>query len=192
MIDMRSPRGFAAAIAFLLALPVAVAYQIVLGGDVEVAVHLICAAGFTLLSYSAFDFGSPRWIRWVGCVSSGALAVIYLLQGLSPLVQNDALTFLAFPVLGQWPERALTDLLLLWLAALALIEGRDKTKVMGIIVMSIVVFIEAYSIGLSFLGTSLYAEMPILKIAMLLPFVWLLLESRKSAAPGGSLQPATI
>jgi hypothetical protein len=192
MTTMRSPRGFWAAIAFLAALPVALLCQVVFGIDAEMVLHLVCALGFMLVAFSAFDFRTPRWVRWLGCASSSALAVIYLLQGLSPLLQNDSLTFLAFPVLGQWPERALTDLLILWFVALVLIDSQGRTKILGIIVMSIVVCLEVSSNGLAFLGTSLYAEAPMLKALILLPFVWLLLESGKRVSPEGSLQPATI
>jgi hypothetical protein len=192
MTTMRSPRGFWAAIAFLSALPVALLFQVVLGGDAEMVVHLICAVGFLLIACSAFDYRTPRWIRWVGCVSSSALAVIYLLQGLSPLVRNDSLTILAFPVLGQWPERVLTDLLILWFVALVLLDSRGKTRSLGIIVMSIVVGLEVAGIGLSLLGTSLYAEAPMLKALILVPFVWLLIESSKRVSLEGSLQTAMV
>jgi hypothetical protein len=192
MVDMKSSRGFWAAIAFLAALPVALLCQVVFGLDAEMVVHLVCALGFMLVALSTFDFRTPRWVRWIGCVSSIALAVIYLLQGLSPLLQNDSLTFLAFPVLGQWPERVLTDLLILWFVALVLLDSRGTTRFFGIAVMAIVVCLEVASIGLSFLGTSLYAEAPMLKALILLPCGWLLIESGKRVAREGFLQTAMV
>jgi hypothetical protein len=189
---MKSSRGFWAAIAFLAALPVALLGQVVVGIDAEMVLHLVCALGFTLIAWSAFDFRTPGWVRWLGCASSGALAVIYLLQGLSQLTRNDSLTFLAFPVLGQWPERVLTDLLILWFVALVLVDSRGKTRILGIIVMAIVVCLEVASNGWSFAGASLYAAAPMLKALILLPFVWLLVESAKQVSPEGSVQTATI
>jgi hypothetical protein len=189
--DMTSSRGFWAAITFLAALPVALLCQVVFGIDAEMVLHLVCALGFTLIAWSAFDFRTPRWVRWLGCVSSGALAVIYLLQGLSQLAHNESLTYLAFPVLGQWPERVLTDLLILWFAAVVLMDSQGKTKIVGIICMSITVLLEICTYGMSFLGASLYAAAPLLKILILLPFVWLLLESRRSTSQEGFLHTPT-
>jgi hypothetical protein len=74
--------------------------------------------------------------------------------------------------------------------ALVLIDSRGKTRILGIIIMAIVVCLEVSSNGWSFLGTSLYAEAPLLKALILLPFVWLLLESSKRAPLEGTLQTA--
>ena len=172
----------------LSALPIALLCQVVLGTDAEIVVHLVCAVGFLLMAISVVDFRAPRWIRWIGGVAASASAAIYLLQGVSPLVQNDSLTFLAFQVLGQSLERVLTDLLIFWFVALVLIESQGKTKIVGIIVMSVIVGLEVIDIGLAFLGPSMYAHMPILKALILLPFVWLLLESGKRISLKGSLQ----
>src|SRR5436190_17372335 len=111
---MRSLRGLCAATAFLLALPVALLSQALFGIDAEAAFHLMCAGGFVLLALAVLDFATPRWSAWTGGLAACALAVIFLLQGVSNLVPNDSLHSLAFDVLGQQPERVLPDLLLVW------------------------------------------------------------------------------
>ena len=58
-----------------------------------------------------------------------------------------------------------------------LIDSQGKTRVLGFGAMSIAVCVEVYSYILIYLGTSLDAQAPTLKIVMLLPFVWLLFES---------------
>ena len=176
---MRSPRGFLAAIVFLLALPIAVLYQMLFGNGAAAVLHLAFALGSVLLSLAVFDFQMPRWITWTGCVSAGALAAIFLLQGVADLIENDSLTYVANEVLGQWLERILVDLVILWFVAMLLIDSQGKTRVLGFGVMSIAVCVEVYSYILIFFGTSLDAQVPTLKIMMLLPFVWLLLESIK-------------
>jgi hypothetical protein len=176
---MRSPRGFLAAIVFLLALPIAVLYQMLFGNGAAAVLHLAFALGSVLLSISVLDFKLPRWINWIGCVSAGALATIFLLQGVADLIENDSLTYVANQVLGQWLERLLADLVILWFVAMLLTESQEKTRILGFIAMSIAVCVEVYSYILIYLGTSLDAEAASLKVLMLLPFVWLLFESKK-------------
>jgi hypothetical protein len=176
---MKSQRGFLGALVFLSAIPVALLCQMFFGIEAETIFHLACAVGFALVSFSVFDFKLPKWINRLGCLATGALAVIFLLQGLSQLIQNDLLTYFALQVLGQRLEALLVKLLLLWFVALSVFDSRGKTRILGFVVMSIVVCTEIYSYYLSYLGTSLDAEAPILKLVYLLPFVWLLLESKK-------------
>lgn len=176
---MKSPRGFLGALFVLLAIPAAVLCQMLFGPGVESTIHLVFATGFTLIVFSVFDFKMARWITWIGCVSTGALAVIFLLQALSLLIQNDSLTPLAFQVFGQRLEKWLGDLLIFWFVAMLLIDSQEKTKILGFVVMSIVVGLEVYSYSLSFFGGSLDAIAPSLKVLYLLPFVWLLVESKK-------------
>jgi hypothetical protein len=126
---MRSPRGLLAAVVFLLALPVAVLCQVLFGSGDGVAVHLALALGSVLLSFSVFDFNMPRWINWIGCVSAGALAVIFLSQGVADLLQNDSLNYLAYDVLGQRLEGRLPDLIILWFVAMLLIDSQGKTRI---------------------------------------------------------------
>lgn len=176
---MRSSRGFLAALFFLLAIPIAVLCQKFFGIGVETTIHLLLAAGFALIAFSVFDFKIARWITWIGCASTSALAVIFLMQGVSLLIQSDALTNLAFQVLGQRLEKWLGDVLIFWFVAMLLMDSRGKTRILGFVAMSIVVFLELYSYGLSYFGGSLDAEAPSLKALYLLPFVWFLFESKK-------------
>jgi hypothetical protein len=68
---MRSPRGFAAAVVFLSALPMAALFQAIAGGDPEIVVHVALALGAALMALAVFDFRTPRWIAWTGSASLG-------------------------------------------------------------------------------------------------------------------------
>ncbi len=153
----------------------------VVGPGAEIVVHAALALGSVLMSFAVFDFRTSRWIAWAGCVSTGALAGIFLLQGVSELIPNATLTQLAYQALGQRVEGWLVDLFLLWCVAVLLVDSRGKTKILGFIAIAIVVCVEAYANGLSFLGTSLDVEAPGLKLLFFLPFSWLLLESKKTS-----------
>jgi hypothetical protein len=178
-VSMRSPRGLLAAIVFILALPVALLSQILFGSGASTTIHLALGAGSLLLAFAVFDFKLPSWINWIGCVSAGALAVIFLLQAVALLIPNDSLTYLAYQVLGQWPEGRLPDLVILWFVAMLLIDSQGKTRILGIAAMSIAVASEVYKYTLVYLGTPIEAQPQMLRALMLLPFVWLLFESAK-------------
>lgn len=182
---VRSPRGFLGAIVFLLAVPIAVSTQLLFGSGSGAMIHFALATGSVLVAISVFDFETRRWINWIGCVAMSALAAVFFLQGVTDLTQNDSLSYLAYDVLGNWPERVLPDLFIGWLVAMLLMDSWGKTRILGFVVMAIVLCVEAYNIGLNYLGTSLNVEAPSLKVFYLLPFVWLLLESRKKRSPGG-------
>jgi dipeptide/tripeptide permease len=92
--NMRSPRGFLATLVLLSAPPITALYQMLFDNGAGTVIHLALAAGFVLISFSVFDFKIARWITWIGCVSTSALAAIFLLQGLSELIQNDSLAYL--------------------------------------------------------------------------------------------------
>ena len=171
---MRSPRGFLGSIVLLLALPVAVLTQVLLGSGSSVAMHVALAVGCTLVAFSAFDFETPGWIAWIGCLAVDAFAAIFLVQAASELIQNDSFSYFAYQVLGNWPERMLTTLFIFWLVAVLLSTSQGNTRILGIVAMATVVGVEAYNYVLLFLG-----ESHALKILYLLPFVWLLIESRK-------------
>ena len=83
---MKSRRGIWAAALLLLGLPVAVLSDTLLGAGGSAVIHLLFGLGFAFLSFSVFDFRTPRWITWIGSVSAGALAIIFLVQGLSELI----------------------------------------------------------------------------------------------------------
>jgi hypothetical protein len=171
---MRSPRGFLGSMVLLLGLPVAVLTQVLLGSGSSVAMHVALTVGCALLALSAFDFETPRWVSWIGCVAAGAFAAIFLLQAASELMQNDSFSYFALQILGDYPERVLKSVMILWLVGVLLSASRGNTRILGFVVMAIVVCVEAYNYILLFLG-----EAPALTILYLLPFVWLLLESRK-------------
>jgi hypothetical protein len=174
-LSMRSPRGFVGSTVLVLALPVAVLIQVLLGSGSSLAMHVMLTVGCTLVALSAFDFGTPRWVAWVGRAAAGAFAAIFLLQAASELMRNDAFSHFALQVLGSWPERVLITLFALWLVGVLLSGSRGKTRILGFVVMALVVGVDAYNYVLFYLD-----EPPGLTAVYLLPFVWLLLESRKT------------
>jgi hypothetical protein len=174
-LSMRSPRGFVGSIVLVLALPVAVLIQVLLGSGSSLAMHVMLTVGCTLVALSAFDFGTPRWVAWVGRAAAGAFAAIFLLQAASELVRNVAFSHFALQVLGSWPERVLITLFALWLVGVLLSGSRGKTRILGFVVMALVVGVDAYNYVLLYLD-----ESPELTAVYLLPFVWLLLESGKT------------
>ncbi|CAN5656910.1 hypothetical protein BH18ACT11_BH18ACT11_20680 [soil metagenome] len=165
---MRSRRGFLGAIVLLSAFPVAVLAQVLLGSGSSVTIHLVLALGCALLSLAVFDFETPRWIAWMGRIATGTFAAIFLVQAASELIHNDSFSYFALQVLGNWPERVLTT-------------SRDNMRILGIVAMATAVLEDAYNYVLLFL-----CEAQALKILYLVPFVWLLFESRKKLPGKGS------
>jgi hypothetical protein len=178
---MRSPRGFLGSIVLVLALPVAVLIQVLLGSGASLTMHVALTVGCTLVAFSAFDFETPRWVAWIGRVAASALAAIFVLQAASELMRNDAFSYFALQVLGDWPERVLITVFAFWLVAVLLSASRGKTRILGFVVMAVVVGVEAYNYVLLYLG-----EAHAWAVVYLLPFVWLLLESRKRQPKKGS------
>jgi hypothetical protein len=178
-VSMRSPRGFLAAIVFLLAIPVAFLCQIFFGSGASTTIHLALGAGSVLLSFAVFDFKLSRWINWIGCISAGALAAILLLQAVALLIPNVSLYHFAYQVLGQRLEGLLPDLIILWFVAMLLFDSQGKTRILGFVAMSIVVGLEVYKYTLAHLGTPIEAQPQRLKALLLLAFVWLLFECTK-------------
>ena len=178
--EMRSPRAFLGSIAILLALPLAVLTQVVFGGGSGIAIHFALAVGSVLVGLSAFDFETPRWLAWMGCVSAIAFAAIFLLQNASALVGNDSFSHFTNEVLGLWGEKALLTLLTIWLVAVVLTASRGTVRILGFVVMALVVCVDLYvDLSLLFLGTNPFLETPAVRLAYLLPFVWLIFESGK-------------
>jgi hypothetical protein len=128
-----------------------------------------------------------KWITWLGCLGAAAEGTIFLLQGLSHLVQNAAFSELVYQRLGQWPERLFMDAVIFWLIALWLTDSWGKTRLMGLIALVSVVGLEVYSYSLSYAGGSINTAAPALKLVYLLPFVWLLFESHKKISSVHSL-----
>ncbi len=167
----------------MLALPIAVLTEVLLGSGSGTMIHFALAAGCVLVARSAFDFETPRWIAWIGCVSMSAFAVIFLVQGASSLIGNASLSYFANQVLGFWPEKLLLNVIVFWLVALLLTASRGKTRFLGLVIMAVVVCVDIYVYyGLLYLGTNPFLETSVVKLPYLLPFVWLLFESRKGRA----------
>src|SRR5215208_3802478 len=179
-LRIRSPLGLLAALAFLLAVPIAFGCQILFGSGAGTGIHVALAAGCVLLAFSVFDFELPRWMNWIGCVAALALGTIFLLQAVALLVPMESLNYFAYGVLGQWPEGWLPDVIILWFVAMLVLDSRDKARILGIAAMSMAVCSELYSHILRFGGTSPTAT---LKLLLLLLFVWLLFESTKKPHP---------
>lgn len=167
-----------ASLVFLLALPLAALCQLALGTGGGVAIHGALALGSALMSFAVFDFKTPRWATWMGSMSLGALAVVFLLQGTSDLVHDESLAYLAYRLVGQRLEGWLVDLFMAW-CVVVLVADRTTLKIPGIAALVTVACVEAYGYFLAHHGTSLDARAPILKVLWLAPFVWILLESTR-------------
>lgn len=171
---LRSPLGSLGSLVLVLALPVAIFIQVLLSGGASLTMHLALTAGCALLSLSAFDFGTPGWVAWIGRVAAGAFAAIFLLQAASEIIGNDSFSYFALTVLGSWPERVLVTVLVFWLVAVALASSRGNTRIFGLVAMAVVLGVNVYNHVLLYRG-----EPDALAAVYLLPFVWLLFESRK-------------
>ena len=187
---VRSLRGVLAASVCLLAVPIALLCQLIVGSGAGIVLHLVLGVGFLLTAFAVFDFGPTRWLPWVGCLSIGALGVTFLLQGISQLLHNDWLTYLAFQILGQQVEAWSGDVFLVWCSATVLLMSRGKVKLCGIGVMALAVGAEIYSYGVRYFGSGAGGVSPLLKLVLLLPFVWLLLESSKKIPLGEGARKA--
>jgi hypothetical protein len=177
---IRSSLGLLAALTFLVGIPISFGWQILFGSGAGTMIHFVLAAGSFLLAFAVFDFKLPRWMNWIGCAAGLALGTIFLLQAVALLIPNESLNYFAYQVLGQWPEGWLPDVLILWFVAMLVLDSQGKSRILGIVAVSIAVCSELYSHTLRFLGTSPSAT---LKLLMLLLFVWLLLESTKKPHP---------
>ena len=178
---IKSPQALLGSVVLVMALPVAILIQALLGSGASLTMHAVLTVGCVLLSLSAFDFETPAWVAWIGRVASGAFALIFLLQGASELIGNDSFSYVALQVLGSWPEKVLTTLIACWLLAVLLSVSRGNTRILGFVVMAVVVGVDAYNYVLLYLG-----ETPAFAALYLLPFVWLLFESREREAKKGS------
>src|SRR5215216_331431 len=175
-VRIRSPLGLLAALTFLLGIPISFGWQILFGSGAGTMIHFVLAGGTLLLAFCVFDFELPRWINWIGCAAALALGTIFLLQALALLIPNESLNYFAYEVLGQWPEGWLPDVVILWFVAMLVLDSQGKSRILGFVAVSIAVCLELYSHILRYLGTS---PTEILRLLMLLLFVWLLFESTK-------------
>jgi hypothetical protein len=177
-----------AAAALLLAVPItAVASNV--GLNDEVVIHLALGTGFVLVAFAVFDFDVDSRINWMGCAAMAALAAIFYLQAVSKAVDNDLLHDVAFDILGQGLESALVDIFLIWCVAVLFTDSTGRTRIFGFVAITVVISTELYRYGLLLLGD----EAPeILKISMVLPIIWLLLESAKSTSPSSGREVASL
>ena|SRR5215216_360053 len=175
-VRIRSPLGLLAALSFLVGVPVSFGWQILFGSGAGTMIHFFLAAGTLLLAFPVFDFKLPKWMNWIGCAGALALGTIFLLQAVALLIPNESLNYVAYEMLGQWPEGWLPDVVILWFVGMLVFDSQGKSRIFGIVALSIVVCFELYSHILRFGGTS---DTGSLKLLMLLPFVWLLFESTK-------------
>src|SRR5215204_3915826 len=179
-VRIRSPLGLLAALSFLVGVPISFGCQILFGSGAGTMIHFFLAAGSLLLAFAVFDFKLPRWMNWIGCAAGLALGSIFLLQAVALLIPNESLNYFAYEVLGQWPEGWLPDVVILWLVAMLVFDSQGKSRILGIVAVSIALCSELYSHTLRFGGTS---DTGSLKLLVLLLFVWLLFESMKKPHP---------
>jgi hypothetical protein len=173
---MRSTRGLIGAATVLLSYPVAIVATMLLGGDAAtLIVHLFMGAGFVILASSFFDFGLPRWVNVIGVAAIGGFGAIFFLQGVADTVHIPAISYVAFDLLGGPVERVLPDVGYLWFAALLLSASQGRSRFVGWAIVPTIIGLEVGALAGIVLGT----EMPVLKFLVLLPTVWLLIESIK-------------
>jgi hypothetical protein len=153
-VSMRSPLGLLAALTFLLGIPISFGWQILFGSGAGTMIHFVLAAGALLLAFAVFDFKLPKWINWIGCAAALALGTIFLLQALALLIPNESLNYFAYEVLGQWPEGWLPAVIILWFVGTLVLDSQGKSRILGIVALSIAVCSELYSHILRFGGTS--------------------------------------
>jgi hypothetical protein len=181
---MRSSRAFVGAATVVLSYPAAIAVQQLFGSGADTVIHLVTGTGFLVVAASMFDFDLPRWINVVGAVAAGAFGLIFVLQGVADLTQLEWLRYLAFDVLGRHVERLLPDVVYLWFVALLLGDSRGRSRVLGWVVMVAVVGVEMVTLVTLLMGSPIAG----VKLVILLPFVWLLVESGKREQPTAARQ----
>src|SRR4051812_37787060 len=179
---MRSIRGLVAAATILLSYLAAIAVELLFGSGGDTVIHLAMGTGFVIFATSVFDFGLPRWVNIIAATAAGAFGTIFLIQGVSDLTHLEGLRHVAFDVLGQRLERLLPDVVYLWFVALLLGASRGKSRVLGWAVMLTVVGLEVATL-ISFLLDTPKHAVPAL-LVLVLPFVWLLVESAKRQPVG--------
>jgi hypothetical protein len=175
---MRSHRGAAAAIVLLLAVPVTILGQIVLGLNDEVVVHFALATGTFLIASSVFDFATPRWLTWIGCAAASALGAIFFGQGLAALLSSDALRAFAYSrEVGGWGEVLSQSLVMVWFIAVARAHTRGVTMILGFVSALLVIALAIGSIAFA-PATGMPQE---LRLLFGLPIVWFLFVSTRPA-----------
>ena len=174
---IHSRRGALAAIVLLLALPLAILTQIIVGFDAEVVVHFALATGTFLIASSVFDFATPRWLSWTAAIAAFTVGSIFLLQGLSGLVANDSLRVFAYSLeVGGWGEMASVSLIMAWFAAVARAHTHGLTRIIGIASSFLVIGLAIWSITFApAMGTPQG-----LRLLFLLPIAWFVFVSTRA------------
>lgn len=180
---LRSPRGFWGVIVLLALLPLAALYSQLFVNGFDTFIHWVLTIGSVLIAWAVFDFRKlPKWLNWVGFLLVGTEAIIFFLQGLSHLVNNETFTYVAYQVLGQRLEVWLPRLFILfWCGALLLLDSQGKTRLFGWVVLPLFIVEETVRIIAVAQGAT---PSELWKLVIFLPLVWLLLESKK-----GQTQP---
>jgi hypothetical protein len=174
---MRSPRGLAGSIVVIAGIVFGLGAGIVFNAGATEILHVALGIGFLLFAIAVFDFRLPRVINWIACIGIGALALIFLLQGVAEISKSAELAQLAYGILGQRLEKALGYLFLGWCLAVVLRDSAGGTRALGIAALLVVMAVEIYgSIG-AMTGLPVNEALKLLYVPV---FVWLALESRKA------------
>lgn len=173
---MTSRNGILASSIFLAAIPTALIAQAIFSAGAENVLHLMFGCGALLLASAAFRMTMPQPLRIAGAVVIGGLGITFLMQGVADLIGSEPMQRLAYHTLGQVVERIMVDATLLWFASTVIIISRGIIRLVGVISVGAAILVELYGNWLSYHGTTLNDEFAALKLVMLAPFFWLLLE----------------
>ena len=130
--NMRSPRVFVGAGILLLGVPIALLSSILFDAGASAILHIALGASFLLIASAVFDFQLPPWMNWVGGAGIAAAGVVFLLQGISDIVQSQPFATFAYGVLGQYLEKVLGYVFILWCVALVFFDSRGRTQPRGL------------------------------------------------------------
>ena len=175
---MRSLPAFAGCVVLLLGVPIGFASSILVDAGASAILHVALGACFLLIASAVFDYRLRPWMNWVGGVGIAAAGIVFLLQGISDIIQSQPFASFAYGVLGQYLEKALGYVFILWCVALAFFDSHGRTRLVGFATLALVIVVEVYSYTVAFSGG---APPEILKLLYLPMFVWLAIESWKPA-----------
>jgi Putative auto-transporter adhesin, head GIN domain len=181
---MRSRFGAAAAATVIASIVGGIAAGATVGDEASRSIiHFGVGTGFLLLALAMFDFRVNRVITVIGATAAAIFGGTFVLQGIADLVGSEALSYLAFDVLGHALERILPDLVLAWFAALLLTGSHGRSRLLGWLIVPAVIGLEVAGA----VGPLIGRDVPFLKIHLFLPVIWLFAESVKGArsANGG-------
>jgi len=102
--------------------------------------------------------------------------VIFLLQSLTELTQNESLRSVAYGALGQWPEGILGDLVVVWFLGPLLLASRGRTRRVGLLVLPIVIVLTLIK---QIPGVAIGDAVPAI-VLLLVAFAWFLFASVQS------------